>query len=123
MTKRLLSSLLLLTSCAAGYDRFHPITGASWAGEGVLALSAEEGHLFADPRMVGVFPNHCVTIAARSKRAFNELSRLQGRRVRVEGTALHWPGGTTVSIKVGGRTIRNVCNSGIIVIPSIITSM
>jgi hypothetical protein len=90
--------------------------GEQWTGEGILTVSTSEMQLFSDPRMVGRFPNHCVTIAGRSKADLARFRAYQGKAVTVEGAALQWPGGGTISLTIGGSMVRNVCNSDIVVI-------
>jgi hypothetical protein len=120
MNKYILMSVTVLQACApvsgASASSANPSASSGWVGVGILMGSGEELHLFNNPQTVGQFPGHCTTVAVRSDGERKELVSYYGKMVTVRGRAILWPGGNTISITIGQSTIRNICNSNIVVV-------
>jgi hypothetical protein len=109
----------LALSCAAPPIVSRPSTegGRAWSGSGILMISQEEMHLFRSRGDVGIFPGRCTTVAVRNRKDFDNYRRLNGLQVSIKGEVIVWPS-DAISLRVGDRNVRNLCNSDVIVIAS-----
>ncbi len=81
-----------------------------------MLVSQGEMHLFPDMQSVGIFPDRCTTVAAKSRQDLRKFRSLDRQPVTIAGRRLVWPGGSTVSLTIGGSRVPNLCNSELVIV-------